>query len=45
MKAFASKGRMRPVLEAMPVHVLLNERTGLLGAARVAALRGSLLPA
>jgi glucokinase len=39
MARFTSKGRMRPILEAMPVRVILNERTGLLGAAHGAALR------
>lgn len=34
MNAFLDKGRMRPVLEAMPVRVVTNDRVGLLGAAR-----------
>lgn len=34
MEAFATKGRMRPLLEAIPVRVLLNEQTALFGAAR-----------
>ncbi len=38
MQAFVAKGRMRPLLEAVPVHVILNDQTGLLGAARYAAL-------
>ena len=33
--------RMRPVLEAMPVRVILNDRTALFGAARYAHLRTS----
>jgi len=33
MKAFCSKGRMRSVLEKVPVHVILNPRVGLIGAA------------
>lgn len=33
MQAFLHKGRMRPLLEAMPVKVILNERAALLGAA------------
>lgn len=33
MDAFLSKGRMRPLLEAMPVHVILNDRVPLLGSA------------
>lgn len=33
MKAFLAKGRLRSALEAMPVKVVLNDKTGLLGAA------------
>jgi glucokinase len=33
MEAFFSKGRMQPLLEAVPVRVITNEKTGLLGAA------------
>jgi glucokinase len=33
LDAFLNKGRMRPLLEAMPVKVILNDRTALLGAA------------
>jgi glucokinase len=33
MQAFLSKGRMQPLLEAIPVHVITNEKVGLLGAA------------
>lgn len=40
MDAFLQKGRMRPLVEAMPVHVVTNEKAGLLGAARCAAVRG-----
>jgi glucokinase len=40
MRGFTAKGRMRPLLEAMPVRIILNDRTALLGAARCAALRG-----
>jgi glucokinase len=43
MIAFTAKGRLRPTLEAIPVRVILNDRAGLLGAARCAALRGGLL--
>jgi len=35
--AFTDKGPMRPMLEAMPVHVILNPEAGLLGAAVYAA--------
>lgn len=37
IEAFLNKGRMRPLLEAMPVRVILNERTALFGAALCAA--------
>ena len=40
MEAFLDKGRMRPLVAAMPVHVVTNEKAGLLGAARCAAVRG-----
>ncbi|HYL15169.1 MAG TPA: glucokinase [Terriglobales bacterium] len=39
MDAFADKGRMRALLEAIPVHVIVNENAGLLGAARCAIAR------
>lgn len=39
MSAFTAKGRMRPLLEAMPVGVILNDKAGLLGAARHAAIQ------
>jgi glucokinase len=45
MKAFADKGRLSPLLEAIPVRVILNDKTALLGAARVAAKKASLGPA
>jgi glucokinase len=35
--AFLDKGRMRPLLEAMPVQVVLDDSAGLLGAALLAA--------
>lgn len=37
MKSFVSKGRMQSLLEAIPVKVAINDRTGLIGAARCAA--------
>jgi glucokinase len=40
MESFLNKGRMRPLVEAMPVHVVTNEKAGLIGAARCAAVRG-----
>lgn len=36
MRAFRDKGRLAPVVEAMPVRVIVNESTPLLGAARYA---------
>ena len=43
MRAFTAKGRMGPLLEAIPVRVILNDRTALLGAGRWAALRASMI--
>jgi len=43
IRAFVAKGRMQPLLEAMPVHVILNPKTALLGSARYAAVRAGLL--
>jgi glucokinase len=40
MKAFLAKGRLRPLVEAIPVQVVTNDKAGLLGAARCAAVRG-----
>lgn len=37
LEGFLAKGRMRSLLESMPVHVILDDRTALLGAARCAA--------
>ncbi len=39
MRAFLNKGRMRPVLEAMPVHIILHDRVALFGPALRAAAR------
>ena len=39
MKAFLSKGRMTPIAEAIPVKIILTDRTALLGAALCAARR------
>jgi len=38
MEAFRAKGRMAKLMEAIPVRVILNDKTALLGAARVAFL-------
>ena len=37
MKAFTDKGRLSSLLEAIPVRVIMNDRTALLGSASVAA--------
>ena len=37
MQAFLSKGRLQPLLESIPVRVITNDKTGLLGAACYAA--------
>jgi glucokinase len=36
MQALVAKGRMQALLEAIPVRVILNDQTALLGAARLA---------
>jgi glucokinase len=41
MQAFLNKGRLRPLVESMPVQVVTNDKAGLLGAARCAAVRSS----
>ena len=38
LEAFNGKGRMKPLLEAMPVKVITKDTAALLGAARVAAM-------
>ena len=38
MNAFTAKGRLRPLLQEIPVRVIMNPKTALLGAARHAAL-------
>jgi glucokinase len=39
LRAFAAKGRMKELLESVPVRVVLNDKAALLGAARCAAVR------
>jgi len=39
LSSLTSKGRMTPLLESMPVHVILNDKVGLLGAAHHTARR------
>jgi glucokinase len=43
IEAFTDKGRFKHLLEAIPVRVILNDKTALLGAARYAALQASLI--
>ncbi len=39
MKAFLGENRLRNLLEAMPVRVIMNDKTALIGAARFAAMQ------
>jgi glucokinase len=39
VEAFVSKGRLRPLLQDIPVRVIMHAKTALLGAARFAALK------
>jgi len=39
MRAFVDKGRLRSLLEAIPVQLVMNDKAGLLGAASCAAAR------
>ncbi len=41
MKAFVVKGRMRKLLESVPVRIILNPKAGLLGAARCALVQAA----
>jgi glucokinase len=41
MNAFLNKGRLRSLVETIPVQVVTNEKAGLLGAARCAAARAA----
>jgi len=41
MRAFLEKGRLRPLLESIPVQVITNDKAALLGAARCAASSSS----
>ena len=40
LQSFLQKGRLRPLVESISVQVVTNEKAGLLGAARCAAVRG-----
>ncbi len=39
LDAFTNKGRMKPLLESIPVTVIVNSKVGLIGAARYAIMR------
>jgi glucokinase len=41
MAAFVAKGRLKPLLQQIPVRVIMNEKVALLGAARFAMLRAA----
>jgi glucokinase len=41
IRDFQDKGRLRPLLESIPVQVITNDKAGLLGAARCAAVKSS----
>ena len=45
LKAFLEKGRMQKILERIPVKVILNDRTALLGAGHFAAFGQTSVPA
>ena len=44
MKAFIAKGRLKSLMEAIPVRVILNDKTALRGAAHCAMLRAADMP-
>jgi glucokinase len=39
LESFLDKGRMKPLLEAMPVRIVLNDDSGLIGAARYSLIQ------
>ena len=41
MEAFVAKGRLKPLLQEIPVRVIMNDKVALLGAARFATLQAS----
>lgn len=41
MQAFVDKGRLQPLVQDIPVYVIMNDKTALLGAARFATLKTS----
>lgn len=43
LKAFVGEGRMKDLLAAMPVRVIMNDKTALIGAARFAAVQAGII--
>ena len=43
LEAFVAKGRLQPLMQTIPVKVIINDSVGLLGAARYAQLMRSAL--
>jgi glucokinase len=43
LDTYLAKGRMRPLVESMPVHIITDDRAALLGAGRAAAEPGGSL--
>lgn len=41
MRSFVEKGRMKPLMETIPVKIIVNEKLALLGAARCAAVKSA----
>jgi glucokinase len=41
MAAFVAKGRLKPLLQQIPVRIIMNDKVALLGAARFAMLGAS----
>jgi glucokinase len=41
IQTFAAKGRMQPLLESIPVHVIVNDKAALMGAARCAMVKST----
>jgi len=39
LKAFVGEGRMKDLLASIPVRVIMNDKTALIGAARYAAMK------
>jgi glucokinase len=44
LEAFCAKGRLKPLMQAMPIQVIMNDLTALFGSARFAAVEAKLIP-